>query len=69
MISVDGIASAAKSRRERVAGSEKKASQEGGSRGRVCRTSDGDKSDKSDQSKEKRNFVDASQEHNLTIQE
>ena len=37
MISEDGIASAAKRRRERVVGSEKKASQEGGSRGRVDR--------------------------------
>ena len=33
--------------RERVVGSEKKASHEGGSRGKVRRTSDGDKSDKS----------------------
>ncbi|XP_034702317.1 uncharacterized protein LOC117927053 [Vitis riparia] len=40
MISEDGVASAAERRRERVAGSEKKASQEGGSRGRVRRTSD-----------------------------
>ena len=42
MISNDGVASAAKRRRERVAGSEKKASQEGESRGRVRRTSDND---------------------------
>ena len=42
MISNDGVASAAKRRRERVAGSEKKASQEGESRGRVRRTSDSD---------------------------
>ena len=42
MISDDGVASAAERRRERVAGSEKKASQEGESRGRVRRTSDSD---------------------------
>ena len=47
MISEDGVASTAERRRERVAVSEKKASQEGGSRGKVRRTSDGDKSDKS----------------------
>ena len=47
MISEDGVASTTERRRERVAGSEKKASQEGGSRGKVRRTSDGDKSDKS----------------------
>ena len=35
MISKDGVASTAERRRERVAGYEKKASQEGGSRGRV----------------------------------
>ena len=42
MISNDGVASAAERRRERVAGSEKKAAQEGESRGRVRRTSDSD---------------------------
>ena len=42
MISDDGVASATERRRERVAGSEKKASQEGESRGRVRRTSQGD---------------------------
>ena len=42
MISDDGVASAAERRSERVAGSEKKASQEGESRGRVRRTSDSD---------------------------
>ena len=47
MISEDGVASTTERRRERVAGFEKKASQEGGSRGKVRRTSDGDKSDKS----------------------
>ena len=61
MISKDSVTSTAERKRERVAGSEKKASQEGGSRGKVRRTSDGDKSDKSDQSKEKRNSVDVPQ--------
>ena len=42
MISDDDVASAAERRRERVAGSKKKASQEGESRGRVRRTSDSD---------------------------
>ena len=42
MISDDDVASAAERRSERVAGSEKKASQEGESRGRVRRTSDSD---------------------------
>ena len=69
MISEDSVASTTERRRERVAGSEKKASQEGGSRSKVRRTSDGDKSDKSDQSKEKRNSVDAPQWQNFTVQE
>ena len=69
MISEDSVTSTAERRRERVVGSEKKASQEGGSRGKVRRTSDGDKSDKSDQSKEKSNFIDAAQWQNLTVQE
>ncbi|KAL6328802.1 hypothetical protein AAG906_003819 [Vitis piasezkii] len=38
-------------------------------RGQGSRTSDGDTSDKSDQSKEKRNSVDAPQWQNLTVQE
>ena len=42
MISDDSVASAAERRRERVVGSEKKASQEGESKGRVRRTSDSD---------------------------
>ena len=42
MISNDGVASAAEKRRERVAGSEKKPSQEGESRGKLRRTSDSD---------------------------
>ena len=37
MISEDSVTSTAERRRERVAGSEKKVSQEGGSRGRVDR--------------------------------
>ncbi|RVW64214.1 hypothetical protein CK203_046371 [Vitis vinifera] len=38
-------------------------------KGKVRRTSDGDKSNKSDQSKEKRNSVDAPQWQNLIVQE
>ena len=42
---------------------------QGGSRDKVRRTSDGDKSNKFDQSKEKRNSIDALQWQNLTVQE
>ena len=47
MISEDSVTSTAERRRERVVGSEKKASHEGGSRGKVRQTSNGDKFDRS----------------------